>query len=705
MTVRVLGALDTGAAALQPRERSIFSALVLRLGHPLSVDELAVAYWGDAQRPATWPAQVKVSVGRIRARVGKDAVDTRGAGYAFGLDPDVVDVVAFERLVSTGRRHLLNGDGERAADTYRRALLLWRGAPFPDLPDWEPAIIEAARLQEIRESAEEELLEARLATGEHRSVIADAERLVRERPLREGRWALLALADYRADRQADALAVLREARRRLRDELGIEPGERLRSLEAAMLRRDPELIVEAPPRDVSGECPYMGLRSYGPEDAGEFFGRDAEVQALLGRVRRGALVVILGPSGAGKSSLLLAGIGPRLVDRGWSTRTLRPTAGEFERLAASIDEAVPDAVLVDQAEELARMPELERQRAAATLGRVLEGRGAVLMTLRSDALDALIAIPGLGERVGEGLAALGPVPVAALREIIERPAEQAGLRLEAGLVELVIRDAGDRYATLPHVSHALAQTWARREGSTMTVAGYQSAGGIAGAVAQTAEAAYLAMSEEERATCRAVLLRLVDRGAAGGYDRMSAPTASLLADAQRRRVIERLVNARLLRVDEGSLTIAHEAITRAWPRLEAWLEDDQAGARMVAAVSTAAETWNASGRPVDDLWRGRSSAGRGGVARGILTRPHRGGGGVPRRIGRAASRRGPGRRGRCSARSTAESSAALGAGWGGSSRGDHDRARRARGGARARGRRGSIRRPVRSARRDRAIHT
>src|SRR3954470_2662286 len=72
MTVRVLGALDTGAASLQPRERSIFSALVLRLGQPLSVDELAVAYWGDAARPTTWPAQVKVSVGRIRARVGKD---------------------------------------------------------------------------------------------------------------------------------------------------------------------------------------------------------------------------------------------------------------------------------------------------------------------------------------------------------------------------------------------------------------------------------------------------------------------------------------------------------------------------------------------------------------------------------------------------------------------------------------------------------
>ena len=289
MTVRVLGPLDTGTAMLQPRERSIFSALVLRLGHPLSVDELAGAYWGAGPRPTTWPAQVKVSVGRIRARVGADAVDTRGGGYAFGLDSDVVDMVAFERLVSNGRRHLLNGDGERAVDTYRRALALWRGAPFPDLPDWEPAIIEAARLQEMRETAEEELLEARLAAGEHRSVIADAERLVRERPLREGRWAILALANYRADRQADALAVLREARRRLRDELGVEPGDRLRVLEDSMLRQDPNLIIETLPRYVSIDCPYRGLRSYGPKDAEEFFGRDVEVDALLSRVRPGAL--------------------------------------------------------------------------------------------------------------------------------------------------------------------------------------------------------------------------------------------------------------------------------------------------------------------------------------------------------------------------------------------------------------------------------
>ena len=301
---------------------------------------------------------------------------------------------------------------------------------------------------------------------------------------------------------------------------------------------------------------------------------------------------------------MLAGIGPRLADRGWSMTTLRPTPGEFERLAASCHEAVPDAVLVDQAEELTRMPEPERQVAAATIGRVLDGGGAVVMTLRSDALDALIAIPELGERVRDGLTALGPVPVAALREIVERPAALAGLRLEPGLVELVVRDAGDRYATLPHVSHALAQTWARREGSTMTVAAYQSAGGIAGAVAQTAESAYLAMSEEERATCRAVMLRLVERGPEGSFVRVPVPTGSLLADAERRRVIERLVNARLLRVDGGTLTVAHEAIARAWPRLEGWLEDDRAGARMVAAVSTAAETWNAAGRPEEDLWRG-----------------------------------------------------------------------------------------------------
>jgi hypothetical protein len=124
------------------------------------------------------------------------------------------------------RGQVLAGDGEcdRAAVTFGRASALSRGAPFDVLDGWSPGRIEAARLGELRLSAEERLLDARLAAGEHRDVVAVAEARVAERPLREHRWAILATALYRCGRQGDALRALKQARRTLVEELGVEPG-------------------------------------------------------------------------------------------------------------------------------------------------------------------------------------------------------------------------------------------------------------------------------------------------------------------------------------------------------------------------------------------------------------------------------------------------------------------------------------------------
>ena len=242
---------------------------------------------------------MKTSVARIRASLGSGAVLTRGSDYALGIDPATIDAFEFERLVSTARHHGLRGENDRAIDAYRRALALWRGQAYIDVTDWEPGAIEAERLAEIRENANEELLEARLAEGEHRSVIADAERLVREAPLRENRWAILALANYRSDRQAEALATLRASRARMSEDLGIDVGDRLRELETAMLRQDPALSLVESLHHVSEHCPYLGLEAFTLSDADAFFGRDADIEAIRDRVRPGALVVVVGASGSG----------------------------------------------------------------------------------------------------------------------------------------------------------------------------------------------------------------------------------------------------------------------------------------------------------------------------------------------------------------------------------------------------------------------
>ena len=206
--------------------------------------------------------------------------------------------------------------------------------------------------------------------------------------------------------------------------------------------------------------------------------------------------------------------------------------------------------------------------------------------------------------MARGLFALGPLSEDGLRQAIIEPAARAGLRLEPGLVELIVRDADDRETTLPHVSHALLETWVRREGSTLTVDGYEDSGGIAGAIAQSAENVYQSMGAPDAVVCRALMLRLIQRDAGGRSFRRPAQLAPLLADQQRRVVLERLIGARLLTTDGETVLVAHEAIATAWPRLDGWLEEDADGARLVASVATAAELWNVSGRRDEDLLRG-----------------------------------------------------------------------------------------------------
>jgi DNA-binding SARP family transcriptional activator/WD40 repeat protein len=581
----------------------MLSALVVRAGVSVDPAGLAEAYWGEGL-PATWAQQVKTSIARIRQRMGHEVIQTVGSGYRLGIDADDIDARQFESLVAAAREHTVRGEPDRAVDAYRRALAMWRGKAFQDLPDWQPGLAEAMRLDGIRRSAEEELLEARLATGEGRGVIPDAERLVHEDPLREDRWAFLALANYQANRQAVALAVLREARERLADDLGVDPGPRLVALEAAVLRQDTSLMRAVPMRRVSEQCPYRGLEPFGPDDADTFFGRDADIEHVVERARPGAVVAIAGPSGSGKSSLLLAGVVSRLVGRGRTVRVLRPgTARVAEIRDATEGSSRADVLAVDQAEEL-MVAGGDVDTFCEVAWRFASAGGTVLLTVRSDFIDEAAALPHIGPAIARGVYVLGPMSRAALREAVEAPPGRAGLRLEPGLVELVLRDTEGHPAALPHLSHALLETWVRREGATLTVAGYEAAGGIAGAIAQSAEDLYRSLGSDDRELCRSLMLRLVEQTPEGTPVRRRRASAPLLDDPARRGLIERLAASRLVALDGDAVVIAHEAVATAWPRLEGWLEDEGSGARLMAGLSVAAETWHDDGRPDEDLARG-----------------------------------------------------------------------------------------------------
>lgn len=604
MAVDVLGPLETDAGPLPRRERVILAALVARRGIALEPDELADAVWGE-RPPATWRQQIKTAVAEIRARMGRDTIQTVAGGYVFAADPASVDAVRFEELVAEAREQSVRSAPDRAVDAYRRALALWRGRAYSDVSAWPPAAPESARLEQLRVSAEEELLEMRLAAGDARSVVQDAERLVSEEPLREDRWAILATALYQANRQADALTALRRARERLDAELGIDPGARLQALETAILRQDPALEAPTAGEHSDTSCPYVGLRPFDAEDAEVFFGRASEVATILERVRPGSITTITGPSGSGKSSVLRAGVVPVLDRRGTSVSVMHPDEAGLATIRAAVFGTSPiDVVGIDQFEELLHGSPDHLRSFAAAMDDYLRSGGTVVATIRSDSLDAASAVERVGSAIGREVLVLGALSPDGLRAAIEEPARLAGLRLETGLVEVLLRDAGDRSAVLPHLSHALVETWARRVGSTLTIDGYEASGGIAGSIAQAAEQRFEALSRDDRDVCRAVLLRLVDRGTDGTTTRRRVATKTLLEDASRTRVVEQLVSARLLVIDDESIVIAHEALASAWPRLNAWLDDDAEGVRLMRRLETDALAWDSAGRPADELLHG-----------------------------------------------------------------------------------------------------
>lgn len=603
--VSVLGSLIVDGGPISPRERTVLAVLVMRAGIAVAPEAIADAVWGE-HPPATWSKQVQIAIARLRRHAGAPPIATVADGYLVDLGADELDASQFERFVAEGEAHESAGEPDRADAAFGRSLGLWRGRAYADLPDWPPAIAEAQRLAGLRDLAEEGRLRVRLALGQSASVVGDAERLVQAAPMRERRWAILALALYHSGRQAESLAAIREARRRLDDELGIDLSDDLAALETSILRHDAEL--DAPPEHAAAEeCPYRGLDAFDVDDEAEFFGRSREILAALARIEASTFVAFAGPSGCGKSSLVRAGVIPALRRQGRRVEVLLPrraVAASVRDVAATLG---PDDVLfIDQFEEI-----LHLDLAASALDEIgaaltgfIEGGGTLILSVRSDFLDDCAELPHLGPAFSDGVQLVPPIDAAGLREAIEAPARLAGLRLEAGLTELILRDAAGRSGTLPHVSHALVETWLRREGATMTVAGYEDSGGISGAIAQSADRLYERMTGAERALCRSTMLRLIAVGADGTPVRRSVALRSLHDDAGRDHVLAMLAEARLVSADETTVVVAHEALADAWPRLRGWLDDDADALRTMQSLATAAETWSTGGRLDEDHYRG-----------------------------------------------------------------------------------------------------
>ena len=322
LEVRVLGVVEAvgphGTVALTGTRRVILGVLAVRVGEVVPYTELVDVLWGESP-PRTAFKTLHSHVARIRQALAAAGVDpvvtTRDPGYVLELTPERVDAHRFEQLVRGARADLARGERRAAVETLRVAADLWRGEPLAgsDLGAWGHHEFE--RLRELRLSATEDRWDAEIATGEAAAATLELPRLVAGEPLRERLTGLLMLALHRCGRHAEALGAYEKLRRRLADELGVDPGPELSELHTAILRRDAALDAPAAAASsVSSQIPAQI-----PARAGHFTGRATELShlddALTGD--EPPIVVISGPAGMGKTSLAVqwaAGIAARFPD-------------------------------------------------------------------------------------------------------------------------------------------------------------------------------------------------------------------------------------------------------------------------------------------------------------------------------------------------------------------------------------------------------
>lgn len=417
------------------------------------------------------------------------------------------------------------------------------------------------------------------------------------------------------------------------------------------LREALEQLAEPAPRGTLPEGnPYRGLLAFDAEHRAVFFGRGAEIRAVIERLRADPFVLVTGDSGVGKSSLCRAGVLPAVADGAlrrdavWATVQIVPGRRPLATLATALAPmiAIDDArlsdmlreqpvavvrelhwalgagrgllVFVDQLEELTTLTERDE---ATAFGRVLGQLAArvpgvrVLATARGDFVTRLAEVPGLGDEIARALYVLRPLTVEGAREAAIAPARAKGARFESQqLVEALlsaVTGAGDRgVVELPLLAFTLSALWEARDPDTQTISArsHDAIGGVRGALARHADGVLDALVPSHRAAARRVLLRLVTPE----RTRVRRTAAELSDDPT---VLDALVRGRLVvaRSDEPpAFELAHERLIDGWPALAGWLSEATAALSVHRRLAAAVANWQQLERSKDALWRERQLA-------------------------------------------------------------------------------------------------
>lgn len=412
-------------------------------------------------------------------------------------------------------------------------------------------------------------------------------------------------------------------------------------------------VVETAPEQIRN--PYKGLRAFGEDDAVDFHGRDALIEDLIQRIAAHRLVTVVGPSGSGKSSVVRAGLIPALRtgtladSRDWLVTDMFPGSFPFEELEAALSRVAvrsqgrmlseltqPNGLLrvskqilpgddstllifIDQFEELFSTVRSEETRRLfldnlISVADDERSRVRVVATIRADFLDRPLAYADFAEAIAGGLVTVGPPTRDGLAQAVSAPARTVGLELEAGLVGRIIADVEGQPGALPLLQFALTEMFSHRERSTLTIAGYETTGGVAGALGRRAEQLYDGLTPAGKQATREVLLRLVSVDELGVVTRRRARQSELVSLAIDRGGLESMLGTfsrfRLLTFDRDPVTrgptveVAHEALLTEWSRLERWIEDAREALKLARRVGESTHEWMESNEDPSYLLRG-----------------------------------------------------------------------------------------------------
>ncbi len=644
--------------------QSLLAYLLLTRTTPHRREKLAGLLWPDSSEVK---ARHNLSQGLWRLRKSLDAASPPQSDlllsddFSVAIDPHAtysLDVALLEGTLST---HPSTDDLMHALDAYRGELL-------PDFYD-EWVNLERERLHALFEAQVGRLLDGLCIEQRWTDTLTWAERWIALGQSPEPAFRALMVAHSALGNRSQVATVFERCVSVLKEDLGVEPSEQTRALYERLAHGQdaqrasalpaptptlPTFVVAAEqPSPESVEPPYKGLHFFDETDAPLFFGRERLVATLVSHLSEHHLLTLVGASGSGKSSLVRAGLIPALKAcpppqegmPAWDIQVLTPTSHPVEALAASLTHNAPSLLatttlmddlardpralrvcahrtvsegkrlllLIDQFEELFSLCREQAERRAfidnllLATAPELERPVYVVVALRADFYAHCAQYPNLREALARRQEYIGPMTTAEMRRAIEGPAQRGGWEFEAGLVDLILREVGNEPGALPLLSHALLETWKRRQGRTLTFEGYAQCGGVRGAIAQTAETVYHELLPERQQIARDIFLQLTELGEGTPDTRRRVRFEELVSTGAEtpgvRAVLNTLVEARLVTLGEDTAEVAHEALIREWPALREWLDQNREGLRLHRRLTEAAQAWDKSNRDEGELYR------------------------------------------------------------------------------------------------------